>query len=80
MLPYNICLRSWSPANTQALPPCHVTQEEARQELLQMSQPQLEDVARVCNRYPDIQLAYSLPGGADVPAGGQVLLVAELER
>ncbi len=45
-----------------------------------MSQGQLEDVARVANRYPDIQLAYSLPGGAAVPAGGQVQLLAELER
>ena len=45
-----------------------------------MSQGQLEDVARVANRYPDIQLAYSLPGGPSAGAGGQVLLVAELER
>ena len=55
-------------------------QEDARQELLQMSQGQLEDVARVCNRYPDIQLTYALPSGNAAAAGDQVTLVAELER
>ena len=57
-----------------------VAQEDARQELLQMSAGQLEDVARVCNRYPDIQLTYQLPTGTSTAAGEQVTLVAELER
>ena len=55
-------------------------QEEPRRELLQMSEAQLEDVARVCNRYPDIQLSYQLEGGASVPAGEQVTLTAQMER
>ncbi|CAL8467727.1 g7265 [Coccomyxa elongata] len=55
-------------------------EEDARQELLQMSAGQLEDVARVCNRYPDIQLTYQLPTGTSTAAGEQVTLVAELER
>ncbi|CAK0763687.1 DExH-box ATP-dependent RNA helicase DExH12 [Coccomyxa viridis] len=54
--------------------------EEPRRELLQMSEAQLEDVARVCNRYPDIQLSYQLEGGASVPAGEQVTLTAQMER
>ncbi len=45
-----------------------------------MSQGQLEDVSRVCNRYPDIQLTYALPSGNAAAAGDQVTLVAELER
>ena len=55
-------------------------QEEPRRELLQMSEAQLEDVARVCNRYPDIHLSYQLEGGASVPAGEQVTLTAQMER
>ncbi len=45
-----------------------------------MSAGQLEDVAHVCNRYPDIQLTYQLPTGTSTAAGEQVTLVAELER
>ena len=55
-------------------------QEEPRRELLQMSEAQLEDLARVCNRYPDIQLSYQLEGGNSVPAGEQVTLTAQMER
>ena len=55
-------------------------QEEPRRELLQMSEAQLEDVARMCNRYPDIQLSYQLEGGNSVAAGDQVTLTAQMER
>ena len=55
-------------------------QEEARRELLQMSQGQLEDVARTCNRYPDIQLTYQLPGGTSVAAGEQVQPMAMIHN
>lgn len=55
-------------------------QEDARQELLQMSEGQLAEVARVANRYPDIQLTYQLPTGTAAAAGDQVTLVADLER
>jgi len=41
---------------------------------------QLEDVARVCNRYPDIQLTYQLEGGNSVAAKKQVTLTAQMER
>ena len=57
-----------------------VVQEEPRRELLGMTDGQLEDVARVCNRYPDIQLTYQLEGGNSVAAGGQVTLTAQMER
>ena len=55
-------------------------QDEERTELLQMSTPQLSDVARVCGRYPDIQLEHSLPKGATYAAGDQVDVVVELQR
>ena len=45
-------------------------EDEARRELLQMSEPQLEDVARWCNRYPDINVAHQV-GGWGVGGGGR---------
>ena len=39
-----------------------------------MSDSQLEDVARVCNRYPDIQLTYDLVDGAEVAAEDAVTM------
>jgi pre-mRNA-splicing helicase BRR2 len=55
-------------------------QDGPRRELLQMSGQQLEDVARVCNRYPDIQLSHTLAGGKEAGAGESVLLQVDLER
>lgn len=51
-----------------------------RRELLQMSEPQLEDVARWCNRYPDVSLAFELAGGGEAVAGEPVSLSVSLER
>lgn len=57
-------------------------QDEARRELLQMTEAQLQDVALVCNRYPDIQLSYELAGGGKeaVPANGSVAMQVDLQR
>lgn len=54
--------------------------DEERRDLLGLSDRQLEDVARVCNRYPDIQLNYEVPGGTEVSAGDNVTVVVTLER
>ena len=59
---------------------CACLQDDARTELLQMSGPQLADVARWCNRYPDIQMEQSLPGGTSYSPGDNVDLVVELLR
>lgn len=56
------------------------TQEEERRELLQMSDPQLADVARVCNRYPDIELNFDVVGGETVTAGEPVLINVFMDR
>ena len=45
-----------------------------------MSESQMEDVARVCNRYPDIQLNYELVGGAVVAAEDSLIIQVSLER
>ena len=46
-------------------------EEGARRDLLKMSDPQLEDVARWCNRYPDIAVSYEVRGGGGVGLGGR---------
>lgn len=55
-------------------------QDDERRELLQMSEAQLEDVARFCNRYPDIQMAHQVADAEDVRAGEQVQVTVQLER
>ena len=70
-------------------------QEEDRQELLrgalQLTEVQMQDVARVCNRYPDIQLGYKIAGeggkpvpvsdaNQSVPANSTVAIQVDLTR
>ena len=55
-------------------------QENERRELLQMSDPQLADVARVCNRYPDIEVNFDVSGGETVTAGEPVQINVFMER
>jgi pre-mRNA-splicing helicase BRR2 len=45
-----------------------------------MSDRQLEELSAVCNRYPDINLAYDLEGGTDVAAGDDCVMHITLER
>ena len=45
-----------------------------------MSDPQLADVARVCNRYPDIDIDLEVVGGEKVTAGEQVTVQVSMER
>ena len=46
--------------------------DDKRRELLALSEQQLEDVAAVCSRYPDINLSYEV--------GGSLLWVVEWMR
>lgn len=55
-------------------------EDDARRELLQMSEPQLEDVARWCNRYPDIAVNHQVADAEDIRAGEPVSLTVALER
>ena len=45
-----------------------------------MSEQQLADVARFCNRYPNIDLSYEVVGGETVTAGEPVTVVVNMER
>ncbi len=55
-------------------------QDDARRELLQMSDGQLSDIARFCNRYPDIQMTHALADADGVTAGEPVTVEVTLER
>lgn len=47
-------------------------EDEAREKLLQFSEGQLADVARVCNRYPNVDLSYEVVDAEEVTAGEAV--------
>ncbi|KAJ0262500.1 DExH-box ATP-dependent RNA helicase DExH13 [Hirschfeldia incana] len=51
-----------------------------RQELLQMSEAQLLDIARFCNRFPNIDLAYEVVDSKEVTPGKEITLQVMLER
>ncbi|CAI0463771.1 unnamed protein product [Linum tenue] len=55
-------------------------EDDARRDLLQMSDPQLLDIAKFCNRYPNIDMTYEVQGGESVRAGDDVTLQVVLER
>ena len=75
------CLPSLTPLHQPShLKHCPCLQDEERTELLQMSTSQLGDVARVCGRYPDIQLEHSLPQGSTYAPGDTVTVDVELQR
>ena len=48
--------------------------------MLQMSESQLSDIARFCNRYPDIQMTHAVAGAGDLTAGEPVTVEVTLER
>ncbi|XAR59953.1 RNA helicase [Bertholletia excelsa] len=55
-------------------------EDDERRELLQMSDSQLMDIARFCNRFPNIDLSYDVVDGDNVRAGEDVSLQVTLER
>jgi len=55
-------------------------EDDERNELLAMSPTQLADVARVCNRYPNIELAFEVEDADEVTAGDSVTVLVSLER
>ena len=54
-------------------------EDDERRDLLQMSDAQLLDIARFCNRFPNIDLAYDILESDDVSAGENVTLQVTLE-
>ncbi|XVE68358.1 hypothetical protein DITRI_Ditri09bG0061900 [Diplodiscus trichospermus] len=55
-------------------------EDDERRELLQMSDLQLLDIAKFCNRFPNIDLSYEVIHGENVRAGEYVALQVTLER
>ena len=55
-------------------------QDEDRVELLQLSQSKSADVARFCNRYPNIEVSYDIPDKDDITSGSTVNVNVNLER
>jgi len=55
-------------------------EDDERRELLQMSDEQLVDIARFCNRFPNIDMTYEVLDNDKVRAGRDMMLQVTLER
>ncbi|KAL8464183.1 hypothetical protein ACS0TY_033921 [Phlomoides rotata] len=55
-------------------------EDDERRELLQMSDTQMMDIARFCNRFPNIDLTYDVLDSEIVRAGEDISLQVSLER
>ncbi|MEE6509945.1 hypothetical protein FKM82_028521, partial [Ascaphus truei] len=55
-------------------------EDEERTDLLQLSDAQMTDVARFCNRYPNIELSYEVAEKDCIRSGGAVVVLVQLER
>eukprot|EP00850_Spirogloea_muscicola_P007775 SM000040S14787 [mRNA] locus=s40:365737:377479:+ [translate_table: standard] len=55
-------------------------EDDDRQKLLQMSEEQLLDVARFCNRFPNIDLSHTVTNANDILPGDTVTVQVTLER
>ncbi|TRZ02195.1 hypothetical protein DNTS_030428 [Danionella cerebrum] len=55
-------------------------EDEDRTGLLQLSDAQMADVARFCNRYPNIELSYEVADKEDIKSGSSVVVQVQLER
>ncbi|XP_061404387.1 U5 small nuclear ribonucleoprotein 200 kDa helicase [Lethenteron reissneri] len=55
-------------------------EDAARSALLQLDDSKMADVARFCNRYPNIELSYELSDKENVHSGSAVVVMVQLER
>lgn len=55
-------------------------EDEDRDELLKLNTGKMADVAKFCNRYPNIELSYDVPNKESIPLGGQVYVNVTMER
>lgn len=55
-------------------------QDEDRVALLKLSTSKLADVARFCNRYPNIEVSYEVTDRDEITTGGSVNVSVTLER
>ncbi|GKY92360.1 hypothetical protein MPSEU_000206900 [Mayamaea pseudoterrestris] len=54
--------------------------DDVRNELLQLPEDKMADVAVFCNNYPNLDISYQVEDSDDVTAGESVRIVVELER
>lgn len=55
-------------------------EDEDRTRLLQLSDIQMADVARFCNRYPNIEMSFEVVDKERINSGSTVNVVVQLER
>lgn len=55
-------------------------EDEDRTKLLQLSDAEMADVARFCNRYPNIELSYDVLDKDKIHSGSSVHVSVQLER
>lgn len=55
-------------------------EDEDRSKLLQLTDAQMADVARFCNRYPNIELSFSVADKDRINSGSTVNVSVQLER
>ncbi len=55
-------------------------EDEPRNSLLQLNEAQMADVARFCNRYPNIELTYEVIDKEDISSGAPINIAVTLER
>lgn len=55
-------------------------EDEDRIKLLQLGDSEMADVARFCNRYPNIELSYEVANKNRISAGSSVNVTVNLER
>lgn len=55
-------------------------EDEDRTKLLQLNDAQMADVARFCNRYPNIELHYEIQDKNRIRPGAPVNVIVNLER
>ncbi|XP_055517961.1 U5 small nuclear ribonucleoprotein 200 kDa helicase [Leucoraja erinacea] len=55
-------------------------EDDERNVLLQLNDAQMMDVARFCNRYPNIELSYEVIEKENIKSGSSVVVMVQLER
>lgn len=55
-------------------------EDDDRSRLLQLSDAQMADVARFCNRYPNIELSFEVQDPEAIHSGSTVNVIVQLER
>ena len=55
-------------------------EDSDREQLLKMTEAEMADVARFCNRYPNIELSYDVQDPDNLHAGSPVVVLVTLER